>query len=410
MNITENFFSWINEHLQDNPEVLRLKYSRKNDGFDYDAAITQIECRRKYVTKLSSTLSNFPNFYFPSILAGEQSTSDLLADYHAGIITEGCTVADLTSGLGIDVFHFARKAKEVYAVEIDEKRAEALRYNAEGLGFDNIHIFEGDCRDFIEKCISDGRSFDFVFIDPARRSDDGKRVYALSDCQPDVVELLPRIVRICSTLVIKASPMLDISHCIKTLGDATKTVTALGTKTECKELVIELDFKESTEVPEIRAVTITPEQTYTLTFTQNEEAAIEFDNCAKAIVAGNYIYEPFPAVLKSGAFNVLAKRYGLSRFNPNTKIFYSDKIEADFPGNIYKVLEILPYASKVIKRLNKTYPVAAIATRNFGLSAEALRSKLKIKDGDEVRIYGYGDKSDTKMLAVTEKVELKKVS
>lgn len=403
MILNKDFFKWVDEHIKDNPMALRLKYAGKdNEVINYSDAITQIECRKKFGTKLASTLSTFPDFYFPSVLAGEQSTSDLLASYHNELI-RGCKdVIDLTAGLGIDVFHFASDGRNVTAVELEPKRTEALLYNINGLGLKNISVCEGDCRNYITEFISKVKIFDAAFIDPARRDSDQKRVYALADCSPDILVMRSELSRMCRKLIIKASPMLDISHCIKVLGKELESVIALGTNAECKELLLILNYTEKCEQPRISAVTLSENNRSEFSFKQEDES-----NCApnygREIKKSDYIYEPYPAVMKSGAFNILADRFGLWQFCPNTKLLYSDNEKTEFPGNTYKVVDVLPYASKVIKRLKNTYPNADIAVRNFRMTADELRSRLGIKDGGNFRIYGISDSKDNKLLVVTEK-------
>ena len=405
---SNEFFKWIDLHAKKDPSALRLKYAGKTSPeMDYGNAITQIECRRKFGTKLSETLAAFPEFIFPSILSGEQSTSDLLAQFHTDLIVDKSAVCDLTAGLGIDAFHFCQKAKTVTAVEIDNERVEAIRYNASGLGLDNLEIVAGDCREFIKEAAAKGFYFDYVFIDPARRSDDGKRVFALSDCKPDIIELLPVLSKICCNLIIKASPMLDITHCIRTLGNITESVIVLGTQTECKELVIVINFKHETESPIIRCVTLSNNGTAEISFTLSEENILDIRS-GRPLEPGDYIYEPYPSVMKSGAFNLLANKFNLWQFSANTRLLYSDKCDNSFPGSIYSVIDVQPYASKVIKRLNKKYPLANIATRNFGVNADILRARLGIKDGGNVKIYGYTDENNDRILAVTEKINYDK--
>lgn len=401
---SNEFFNWIDLHAKDDPSLLRLKYAGKSTpAMDYSFAITQIECRRKFGTKLSETLSRFPKFIFPSVLSGEQATSDILARFHTELIPEGSSVLDLTAGLGIDVFHFCKKSKSVVAVEIDKERCEAIIYNSMGLGLDNLEIINGDCREYIKNASKNNMYFDYIFIDPARRAEDGKRVFALSDCKPDIIEFLPELSKICGKLIIKASPMLDITHCARTLGDITESIIILGTPTECKELVIIANFERHTETPLIRCTTLSQASSAEVLFRLSDESIYGLQ-INRSLQSGDYIYEAYPSVMKSGAFSLLANKYGLWQFSANTRLLYSDRFERDFPGNLYRVIEVLPYASKIIKRLKSWYPIANIATRNFGISADALRARLGIKDGGITRIYGYTDSNNNKMLAVTEKV------
>ena len=373
--MTEREFAWVEAHISDRPDALRLAVHGRSDGIDYEAAITQIECRRKFAAKLQQTLAAFPRFYFPSVLAGEQATSDLLAAYHCGMIPRRATVADLTAGLGIDVFHLATRADNVTAVELDHNRAEALRYNAEGLRLDNISVVEGDCADFVDRCIG---------------------------CQPDVCALIDKLRQMCRFLLIKASPMLDIAHTAGVLSVTPASIAAVGTPTECKELFVIIDFANQPDSPVIEAVTLWADGASTFAFTRAEEESAPMPAQGRTLQTGDYIYEAYPAVMKTGVFKLLASQYGLSVFHPNTRLYYSETAVEGFPGKRYRVIEALPYASKVIKRLKSRYPKAEVAVRNFGISADSLRSKLAIRDGGTVRIYGYTDHRGEPMLAIVE--------
>lgn len=404
--MTEEFYKWIDEHRNDDPARLRLKFAGKPvEGVDVAAAITQIECRKKFGKKLAATLAAFPHFYFPTVLSGEQSTSDLLADYHTGLVPEGLDVVDLTAGLGIDALHMAARAGSVVAVERREELVEALRYNAEGLHVHNLEAVHGDCREFIDKCVAEGRRFGAAFIDPARRAADGSRIFALADCEPDVVALLPKLAKICSLLIIKASPMLDISHTISELSPAPLAVQIIGTPTDCKELLAVIDFRAEGEYATmIEAVTLTgaASEAQTFSFTQKQEREAELPALASPVKEGDYIYEPSPCLMKTGAFKLLATTFGLSIFQPNTKLFYSTELKEGFPGSVRKVVRVLPYASKVIKRFAREYPAVNVAVRNFGLSADALRAKLGVKDAGPLRLYGITDSRDERMLILVE--------
>ncbi|MDE6206516.1 MAG: class I SAM-dependent methyltransferase [Muribaculaceae bacterium] len=398
MTYDDKFFDWIRAHAGQDPAALRLKYHGRTD-MDYDAAILQIECRRKFGTKLRDTLDADPHFIFPSVLAGEQSTSDLLAEYHASIVASDLPAVDLTAGLGIDAFHISRRASQVAAVEIDEARADAIEYNAGQLHIDTLTVHHGDCVSFIKESIATGRHFTTAFIDPARRSATGDRVYALEDCTPDVLSLMPELEKLCDILIIKASPMLDIAHTISVLPHRPFAVQAVGTPTECRELLVIVNFKEETAATLIEAVTLTADDSTTYAFTRSNEEDEPMPQAAP-IAADDYICEPWPTVMKTGAFRTLAAKYHLKMFNPNTRLLHSSDFPSAFPGDVYKVIEVLPYASKVIKRFKSRYPRINVAARNFGISADALRAKLAVNDGGDLRLYGITDAKGDKQLIV----------
>lgn len=404
--LTSEFWQFVEDNMAASPEALRLKYHRASDGsgIDYPLAITQIECRQKYGSKLRETLSRCPRFLFPTRLSGEQCTSDALAVSHAHLIGSARSVIDLTSGLGIDALHLANEGVAVTAVEIRPELAEALEYNARAMGVESLRVICGDCTELLA---SGGlRKADAAFIDPARRAADGSRIFAVSDCQPDVVAMLPEVSRLVKRMVIKLSPMLDLTAVEKQLSPFITDIYAFGTRTECKELVAILSFAEehdemSTDNVIRHAVTILPDGTE---ISLNDSERVTDNVLIGTPKAGSYIYEPYPAVMKAALWNVLAQRFpGLRKMADNTHVFWSAERIAEFPGQCYRLDEIVPWMSKHIKRLSSRIPVAEVAVRNFGMTAQALATKLQIKSGGQCRILGVTDSNGTRMLLVLSK-------
>ncbi len=386
-------FSWINAHIADDPARLRLKY-----GHGYADEILQIECRRKFGIKLADTLAGNPEFIFPTALSGEQSTSDRLARFHASLVAPGTKAADLTAGLGIDAMAIAEKTNHMVAIERDEIVAKALQSNSQNL--DNFEVICGDCGDVVKTWGNNGIKFDCLFIDPARRAADGKRLYALDQCEPDVVAMLPALRKVADRLVIKASPMLDITHTLNLLPDDAEIIV-LGTPTECKELDIVCDFNKDVDAPSIRAVTLGADFESEFRFTKAEEAN------ATAIMGipsqGDYVYDPYPAVMKAGPMKLLADRFGLKKLSANTHLWTSQTFVPGFPGRAFSVVEVRPFMSKHIKRYAARYPRVNVTARNFDLTSDALRAKLRVKDGGPLRLFAVSATSQ-KLLVTCEEV------
>ncbi len=341
-----------------------------------DTAILQIECRRKSRKKLAEELA-CPTFFFPTALSAEQSTSDLLADFHASLIAPGSTVLDLTCGLGIDVYHAARRASEVTAVDINQEITDAIRHNSTALALDNVTAVTADCREFVKNT---DRRYDVVFIDPARRGANGERIYRLADCSPDVTSMLTDIAAVSPRLIVKASPMLDITQLLRELPDTTDLYVT-GTSTECKELVADITFADSHTTEPVIHVT-TP--LHNFAFTQSEEAVALPDFGSPA--AGEYLYEPGTAVMKAAPFKLLSQRYGVSKLHPNTHLYHSPHRINDFPGDVWHIDRVADFSSHEIKAIAQQHDRLNIATRNFDMSADTLRKKLKVKDGGTHRL------------------------
>lgn len=356
--------------------------------------ILQRECRYKCASKLPQTLL-CEDFIFPSLAVAEMSTSDAVADLHADLIDDGCEVLDMTCGLGIDSFRFARKAKSVTTIELDNKAFEAARHNAAALGLDNCTVIEGDSIEWLK---ANERKFDFIFTDPARRDSAGRH-FALRDCSPDIVPVMDLLMSRCRRLIVKASPMIDIRAAVRELGRNCSVMT-IGTARECKEVVFIIDSDASiSSEPEIDNISCQTVGCSGFSFTPAEEesACPVYSTPAE----GGFLYEPYPAVMKSGGMRLLSERFGLGKLHPNTHLFTSEKAVGNFPGESFEIEKIYPFSKQGIKAAVKDYPTANIATRNFPLSAPQLAAKLKIKEGGDRMIFGTTTRDGSRLLIAT---------
>lgn len=393
----ERFWEWIAAHEGDDPVKLRLAWHGREPWID--DAVRQIECRRKYRRKLPCEVA-CGRFYFPTALSGEQSTSDELASMHATMIPDGVrSVVDLTAGLGVDAMTIAReKGMRVTAIERNPDVAAALRHNSCVMGVE-VDAMCADCRDYMA-AVPDG-AFDLVFIDPARRDTNGGRVFGLADCQPDVVAMFPLLCRKARMLIVKMSPMLDVTQTLRELPGTTD-LWALGTSTECKELVARCDLSVSDAAasdmePCIHAAT--PHGDFS--FTRREET--EAEPVYGVPEAGGWLYEPWPAVMKVAPWRLLSERFGTVQLHPNTHLYYSAEPVPDFPGEGRRIIEIMPFASSVLKQLPRRYPRMQVATRNFPMTTDVLSRKLRAKEGAMApRLMGATVVSDAHLLIMLE--------
>lgn len=386
----EEFISWVSKHLNHDPAELSLKFHGKMPWIE--EAVTQVKCRKKTRKKLEKELE-CPSFYFPTALSAEQCTGDKLAEFHASLIDEGDTVLDLTCGLGIDSLHFAAKAKSVTSIDRNQLLCEALSHNASALGYHNISVVNADCCEFLNESIA---LYDVIFIDPARRGSEGQRLYGLHDCAPDVIDLLPSIRKHCHKLIIKASPMLDLTQITRELPGA-RDIYVTGNDTECKEVVIVIDFNVNARSETmIHALSASND----FAFRRTEE------NSAEAVFSDppttGYLYEPNPEIMKAAPFKLLCRIFGLNKISPNTHLYWSENHVDGFPGNTLRIVKNIDYASSNIKRFAKEFPEIRVTARNFGITADQLRKKLKVKDGGELRLFATTTASDKKIMIVTE--------
>lgn len=393
MEVSNEFWQWIDEHRDDDPLKLRLKWHGKHHWIG--DAIMQIECRNRSQRKLHKTLQN-NRFLFPTLLSTEQCTSDDIAEVHTQMIGRlRQKILDMTCGLGIDAFHFASAGHEVTAIELVDEVADAAQYNALQVDCEvPIRVMHGSSSDFLK---SSNETFDVIFIDPARRGDAGQRMFALKDCQPDVTSLLPFMRQRASRLFVKASPMLDVAQTLKELPGTTD-IYVIGNRRECKELVAIVDLKmdsSDSAVVHVWADGID----YSFRFCDEYDAKAEY----VMPEVGGCLYEPMPSVMKAGPFKLLSQQFGVKKLNQHTHLYYSDTLVPDFPGTAWKIKRVIPFASKEIKKIAKEFGQLDVATRNFGMSAEQLRAKLRVKEGGNYRLIGAKVVNDQKYLFLLER-------
>ena len=383
MEISEKTLNFIQEHAKDDVNALRLKFVGKSQTMDFpiDFALLQIEARRKARKKIPSFLENVL-FVFPDTLAAEQASNESVARFHASLIDSGSSIIDLTAGLGIDDLTFAKAGINVTACEIIKAKADALRHNSEILGVsDRITVINTDSIEFLS---SENRHFDAVFADPARRSSTGKRLHALSDCQPDILRGMDSIMKITERLLIKASPLLDLTL-IRDTVEHINHIYLICFKGECKEVLMDIKkdsvFTGTTVVDMDMDGVISTFHSKPTTF-RNE---IDFaDRCSPSDY--RYLYEPNAGIMKTGDWSELCRRYkGLYKADTNTHLFLSDRLFSDFPGRILIIDSITD--KKALRSLKGAkYNVVA---RNYPLSAQDIAKKHSLIPGGERFLYAF---------------------
>lgn len=394
--LDDKWWEWIDIHSMD--DVTRLWLSCGNNESMQEATL-QVECRQKATKKLPNTLL-CRRFMFPSTLSAEQCTSDELARIHAKFVPSGSKVLDMTCGLGIDTFHIAQQAQAVVSCEINSDAAFCAKHNCDALGIDNVTIINTDSCDYIHTLPHD--SFDCIFIDPARRGANGQRLFALSECAPDVTKILSQLLDIAPLLVIKASPMLDVQHTISELNavqTCVSQVLAIGTPRECKELVVicQRSFKSN---PILGCIT-TPDKYLTYSIEDEQRSTIAYDTPN----VGDILYEPFPSTMKIAPLKLLTQQYGLVKLAPSTHIYFSPNIISECHCRAHKIIRIDTFDKRGIKSLTANCTDFDITTRNFPLSTVDLAKKLRVKNSSSKhRLFAVTNSKNKKLLILTEPV------
>ena len=381
---------FIAAHLSEDVRLLALKTAPI--GVDLPKALQQITARQLMSKKVPTWAAN-THLEFPTHLSLEQCSSEATARYKASLLS-GNTLVDLTGGMGVDCYFLSQNFKDTFYVEQQPHLVEFARHNFNILN-STIHVNEGNSETYLNTM----NSVDAIFIDPARRDTHGRKTVSIHDCTPDVGDLQELLLEKAQHVLIKLSPMLDISLALKEL-QYVKAVYVVAVGNECKELLFLLE-RNYTDETVIYTENLPEGSGGRLSFRLSDEKAIKSAYSSGVI---DYLYEPNAAVLKAGAFKTIANEYGIQKLEMNSHLYTSDRFLESFPGRTFKVQSWAVFNNKISKTLLAGMTQANITTRNFPLSVKNLRTKLKLKDGGNYYIFATTLATAEKVLILCQKV------
>ncbi|SMG52149.1 hypothetical protein SAMN05661096_03875 [Marivirga sericea] len=388
----EENWKFIKDHEQDDPAHLVLKQKQFPD-LPLKELVAQIASRQKAKTKLPEWFSE--KVWFPPKLSLEQSSSEATAKFKASLISGNC-FADLTGGFGIDSYYLSQNFKQSHYIEQQAELCQLARHNFGELKA-AIVVHHTESEAYLNTI---RQPLDWIYLDPARRGDRNQKVFLWEDCNPNLVALLPELFEKANNVMVKAAPMQDISRAIAELEYKVKEVFIIEWQNEVKELLYLLS-KEAVANSEIHAVQLSENGMPIFSFTGNKlteaESLISFE------MPQQYLYEPCPAMMKAGLFKQLAAKYGISKLHPNTQLFTSDILIADFPGRAFKILHSIPVQKKELKKVQADLK-ANLSTRNFPMPIAQLKKKLGLKDGGDRYLFATTLKDGGKGLLVCDKL------
>ena len=394
--MTPALMVFIQAHLSDDPDRLLLSASRYPE-IDMPFVVAQITARRQIKEKLPTWYQQ-EQLLFPAKIAAEQCSSEQTALYKQQLVTEGDTLCDLTGGLGIDSYYFSRRVKQVYYIERFPSYCEVARANMATLGARNVAVLEGDSTQWLDQL----PAIDVFYVDPARRGEGNKRMFALSDCEPDLTQLLPRLLAKAPRVIAKLSPMADLRQTLALLP-TTQAIHILSVKNECKELLFVIGREPRKSAVPIHCVHLTKQAASDECFVCSLEAEQQAASHL-ATTLRRYLYEPNASVLKAGAFKQVACQFPVEKLQVSSHLYTSDHYLDRFPGRRFEVDEVIPFHSKSCKQLAGQSLQANVTTRNFPLTVEALRKKCRIREGGDIYLFATTGPKEEKLLIRTHKV------
>ena len=383
----------VQKFIRENSDTTISKLALQKNPFPeipWVEILTQIAAKSKAKEKLPTWYAQ-QNIIYPSKISIEQTSSEKTALYKSNIVS-GDSLIDLTGGFGVDDYYFSKKIKQVYHCELNTSLSEIVTHNFELLNAKNITCFPGDSFETLKKL---NQKFDWIYIDPSRRSDTKGKVFMLKDCLPNVPELIEEYFQFSDKILIKTAPILDITSGLAEL-EQVKTIHIIAVNNEVKELVWEIK-KDYTDAITIKTINFNKEKEEVFDFVWNEKMESNSYSLPK-----KYIYEPNSAILKSGAFELIAHHFNLEKLHQHSHLYTSDDI-IDFPGRIFKIDKIFEYTKNEMKQLLQNAK-ANITTRNFPETVENIRKKWKISDGGTVYTFFTTDANNRKIVLLCAKI------
>lgn len=382
---------FIAAHRNEDPRTLALQ-ARRYPGVNIREAAVQIEGWQHAREKLPAWAAT-DGIIYPPRISMEQCSSEATALYKAALV-KGGSIADLTGGFGIDCSYMARSFNKAYYIERSGLLCDIAKWNFGQLGLDHIGIINGNSEDILPTL----PALDWIFIDPARRDGDGRKVVALSDCEPNVAELEEKLLQKATKVMVKCSPMLDMTAATKQLGNI-EEIHVVAANNECKELLLILGKNVTDDIP-VTCVNLHRGECERFSFTAAEEAAAV---ATYSSAIGRYLYEPNAAMQKSGCYRTLSQRLKIDKLHPNSHLYTSDTFVDTFPGRKFIVEKSMGFSKRDIKEI-QSIGKANITVRNFPETVQTLRKKLKLADGGDTYLFATTTADGSRIISVCRKL------
>jgi THUMP domain-like len=379
---------YIHNSLQSNISKLALSKNPFPE-VDWKEIINQIVSKNKSQHKLP-TWFNTDNIYYPLSISIEQTSSEITAKYKSELIS-GTSLIDLTGGFGVDDYYFSKKFERVIHCERNVVLSEMVQHNYGVLNVNNITCLAQNSTDVLMQSDS---TFDWIYIDPSRRSDVKGKVFLLKDCLPNVPENLKLYFSKSNSILIKTAPILDITAGCMEL-DNIKAIHIVAIENEVKEILWLLEKGYNDEI-ELNAVNIQKEKTDCTTFILGEHSPARFS------LPQEFLYEPNAPLLKSGGVDYLCDALHISKLHPHSHLFTHIEL-IDFPGRRFIINDVIPFKKENLKKHLEGKKMN-ITTRNFPLTVEEIRKKYKIADGGTVYAFFTTNINNEKIVLICTKI------
>ena len=433
---------FIQEYREKDTRQLALQSARFPD-VDMPYALDQIKGWQTARRKLP-TWAACDGIVYPPHLSMEQCSSEPTAQYKLNLAMEwarrvdhASSMTDLTGGFGVDFSFTSCAFASATYVERNAQLCHMVEHNLPLLGIDNAKVVCADAVDYLSTL--DMQTM--IFLDPARRDQHGAKTVMLADCTPDVVQLLPQLLKKSRFTMLKLSPMLDWHKAVEDLQGTVREVHIVSVGGECKELLLVLSEEIESELkvfcadleaggsslsggssrssgsscsslscepsfprtPSSPSAPSSPSNASLFVYTPGSLRPAP--NSKFKTQNSKFLHEPNASIMKAGCFDELAAAYGVSPVSRNSHLFLSAEPVDGFPGRSFSIERVTTLNKRELRQALSGIEKANIATRNFPLSVAELRKRLKLKDGGDVYIFATTTAEDEHLLLISHKYQ-----
>ena len=289
------------EDLRDERTLALITSLRRDlSGQQAGAALELARLRKKAVSKFGDDASKL---YFTRE-ALEQASDPLIRGYRARSFSSGWQIVDACCGIGADSLAFAQAGAEVTGLDIDPVRVEMAGLNAQALRIENAHFEVADVREGVPVA-------SLVFFDPARRDEQGKRIFDVEKYQPPL-----SLVREFWAMgyIAKLSPGVDMVQ-LEPYKREGAFVTFVSVNGDLKEALLNQDYLPGGYDT---AVLITENCVY-------ERDNLQSGETAPISEPRGWLVEPDPAIIRAGLVADVAIELGGAQLDPEIAYITTDE-------------------------------------------------------------------------------------
>lgn len=376
-------------------DIRPLALKKVPEGVDVSWCLSQIEGYQLAKRKLPSW-ADTEGIWFPPRLSMEQCSSEHTAEYKREIAerlvgnSREATLVDLTGGFGVDFAYMARNFSKALYVERQEVLCDVAKHNFRSLGLEQAQVMNADGTEVLNGM----ETKDVIYLDPARRNDSGRKTIAIADCMPDVTSLQDILLSKGKHVIVKLSPMLDISQALRYLKKV-EEVHVVSVKGECKELLFVLNATASNATVTFYCVNLnTKDAPLITTRTMHDKAEIAV--VAHGDLQGMLLFEPNASIMKGGMQAEFAAQYGVRQLHPQSNLFVCTQEEADamgeerlqhIPARSFRIMEASDFSKQALKQMLRDTRKGNLTVRNFPTTVAELRKKLKLQEGGDTYFF-----------------------